>query len=161
MSTRAAVAEPVFTTFSDAVTLRTQARRQFIDVTELVAERVRRSGIRDGLVSVQTHHTTTAVVVNENEPLLLGDFDRLLDRLSPADLGYDHDDLARRSEVTADERPNGASHCRSLLLGTGQTLHVAGGALQIGRWQRLLLVELDGPRSRTMSVVVLGSGARA
>ena len=53
MNTRATVAEPVFTTFSDAVTLRTQARRQFIDLTELVAERVRRSGIRDGLVLVQ------------------------------------------------------------------------------------------------------------
>jgi secondary thiamine-phosphate synthase enzyme len=161
MSTRAAVAEPIFTTFTDAVTLRTQARRQFIDVTELVAERVRRSGIREGLVSVQSHHTTTAVVVNEDEPLLLGDFDRLLDRLCPADVAYGHDDLARRSEVTAEERPNGASHCRSLLLGSGQTLHVSGGVLRLGRWQRLLLVELDGPRSRTVSIVVLGGGARS
>ena len=161
MTTRAAVAEPAFTTFTDAVTLRTQARRQFIDVTELVAERVRRSGIREGLVSVQSRHTTTAVVVNEDEPLLLGDFERLLDRLCPADIPYDHDDLARRTGVTPEERPNGSSHCRSLLLGSGQTLHVSGGALQLGPWQRLLLLELDGPRSRTVSIVVLGSGARA
>jgi secondary thiamine-phosphate synthase enzyme len=156
MSTRAAVAEPVFTTYSDTVTLRTQARRQFIDVTELVAERVRRSGIRDGLALVQSHHTTAAVMVNENEPLLLGDFERLLDRLCPPDVPYDHDDLARRTDAADEERPNGASHCRCVLLGTAQTLHVSGGVLQIGRWQRLLLVELDGPRSRTMSVVVLG-----
>ena len=161
MNTRVAVAELVFATYSDAVTLRTQARRQFIDVTELIAERVRRSGIGEGLVSVQSHHTTTAVVVNEDEPLLLGDFDRLLDRLCPADLPYDHDDLARRHDVMADERPNGVSHCRSLLLGSGQTLHVSGGTLQLGRWQRVLLVELDGPRSRTVSIVVLGSGARS
>ena len=156
MNTRATVAEPVFTTFSDAVTLRTQARRQFIDLTELVAERVRRSGIRDGLVLVQSHHTTAAVVVNENEPLLLGDFERLFERLCPADVPYDHDDLARRIDPAEEERPNGASHCRCVLLGVSQALHVAGGVLQIGRWQRLLLVELDGPRSRTLSIVVLG-----
>ncbi len=160
MNTRATVAEPVFTTFSDAVTLRTQARRQFIDLTELVAERVRRSGIRDGLVLVQSHHTTAAVVVNENEPLLLGDFERLFDRLCPADAPYDHDDMARRIDAAEEERPNGASHCRCVLLGVSQALHVSGGVLQVGRWQRLLLVELDGPRSRTLSVVVLG-GARS
>lgn len=156
MNTRATVAEPVFTTFSDAVTLRTQARRQFIDLTELVAERVRRSGIRDGLVLVQSHHTTAAVVVNENEPLLLGDFERLFDRLCPADAPYDHDDMARRIDAAEEERPNGASHCRCVLLGVSQALHVSGGVLQVGRWQRLLLVELDGPRSRTLSIVVLG-----
>jgi secondary thiamine-phosphate synthase enzyme len=161
MNTRAAVAEPVFATSADAVTLRTQARRQFIDVTELVAERIRRSGIREGLVLVQSHHTTAAVVVNEDEPLLIGDFERLLDRLCPPDLPYEHDDLSRRDGVAPDERPNGASHCRSLLLGSSQALHVSGGILQLGRWQRLLMVELDGPRTRTMSIVVLGRGDRA
>jgi secondary thiamine-phosphate synthase enzyme len=161
MSTRAAVAESGFTTFADAVTLRTQARRQFIDVTELVAERVRRSSVRDGVVLVQSHHTTAAVVVNEDEALLRHDFDRLLDRLCPPDLLYDHDDLARRQEVARDERPNGAAHCRSLLLGSSQTVQVSAGALQLGRWQRLLLVELDGPRSRMLSIVVLGSGSRS
>jgi secondary thiamine-phosphate synthase enzyme len=157
MSTRAAVAESVFATFGDAVTLRTQARRQFIDITELVAERVRRSGICEGLVSVQSLHTTTAVVVNENEPLLLGDFDGLLDRLCPRDLAYDHDDLSRRPDAAPDERPNGVAHCRSLLLGGGQTIHVSAATLQLGRWQRLLLLEQDGPQSRTVSIVVLGS----
>jgi secondary thiamine-phosphate synthase enzyme len=161
MTTRAVVAEAGFATFADTVTLRTHARRQFIDVTELVAERVRRSGIREGIVSVQSHHTTTAVVVNEDEPLLRADFDRLLDRLCPPDMPYEHDDLARREDVPADERANGAAHCRSLLLGGGPTLHVSGGVLQLGRWQRVLLVELDGPRSRTVSIVVLGCGSRA
>lgn len=157
MSTRAVAAEPAFATFADAVSLRTQVRRQFIDVTELVAERVRRSGVREGIVSVQSHHTTTAVVVNEDEPLLRQDFARLLDRLCPPDLPYEHDDLARRQDVPADERANGAAHCRSLVLGGGQTLHVGGGVLQLGRWQRILLVELDGPRTRTLSIAVLGS----
>jgi secondary thiamine-phosphate synthase enzyme len=146
-----------WTVFTDAVTLRTEGRRQFVEITELVAERVRRSGVRHGLVSVQSLHTTTALVVNEDEPLLLGDFAHLLDRVAPGDLRYDHDDFERRTAVAPDERVNGAAHCRSLLLGSTQTLHVIDGGLRLGRWQRLLLVELDGPRERTVSIVVLGS----
>lgn len=147
--------------WSDAVTLRTELPRQFIDVTELVTERVRRSGIADGLVSVQSRHTTTAVVVNEDEPLLQGDFWAMLDRLCPPDAAYAHDDMDRRQDPLADERPNGASHCQALLLGSSQTLNVSGGAVQLGRWQRVLLVELDGPRTRTLSIAVVGQrGAR-
>src|SRR5689334_16233286 len=98
---------------SDTLTLRTQAVRQFIDLTDWVAERVRQSGIRHGLVSVVTRHTTTAIVVNENEPLLLEDMDHLLERLVPTDLRYGHDDMARRTGVEPEERANGAAHCRS------------------------------------------------
>lgn len=141
---------------SDAVTLRTQAVRQFIDLTDWVAERVRQAGVRHGLVSLATRHTTTALVVNEDEPLLLEDMDHLLERLVPSDLRYGHDDLARRVGVDPQERANGAAHCRSLLLGAGQTLHIVGGALQLGRWQRVFLVELDGPRPRTVSLLVMG-----
>jgi secondary thiamine-phosphate synthase enzyme len=145
-----------WTVFTDVVSLRTEGVRQFVEMTELVAERVRRSGVRQGLVSIQSHHTTTAIVVNEDEPLLLGDFAHLLDRVAPGDLRYDHDDFGRRSSVALDERANGAAHCRSLVLGSTQTLHVIEGVLQLGRWQRLFLVELDGPRERTVSIVVLG-----
>jgi secondary thiamine-phosphate synthase enzyme len=141
---------------SDVVTFRTQAARQFIDLTDLVAERVRQSGIRHGLASVQTRHTTTAIVVNEDEPLLREDMDRLLERLVPSDIRYGHDDLARRTGVAPDERANGAAHCRSLLLGASETFHVIGGELQLGRWQRVFLVELDGPRARTVSILVMG-----
>jgi secondary thiamine-phosphate synthase enzyme len=141
---------------SDALTLRTQVAQQFIDLTEWVAERVRQSGIHHGLVSVVTRHTTTAVIVNEDEPLLREDMDHLLERLVPSDLRYAHDDLARRVGVGPDERANGAAHCRSLILGPGQTFHVIGGALELGRWQRIFLLELDGPRPRTVSLLVMG-----
>jgi len=147
---------------SDVVTLRTETTRQFIDLTELVAERVRRSGISHGLVSVVTRHTTTAIVVNEDEPLLLEDMGHLLDRLVPPDIRYGHDDMARRTGVGPDERANGAAHCRSLLLGASQVFHVDAGAIQLGRWQRIFLVELDGPRTRAVSILVLGlRGAHA
>lgn len=141
---------------AELVQLRTQCRQQTIDLTDLVAERVRRARIRCGLVSVQARHTTMAVALNENEPLLLEDVDQLLERLAPGDLPYAHDDLGRRLQVFAGERRNGAAHCRSLLLGAGQTLHVLDGRLDLGRWQRLLLLELDGPQPRTLSLLILG-----
>jgi len=141
---------------SDVVTLRTERRLQFVDLTELVAERVRRSGVWHGLACIQSRHTTAGVVVNENEPLLQGDVAALLERLAPRGLGYDHDDLPRRPDAAADERPNGDAHCRAVLLGASVTLCVMDGALQLGRWQRVLLVELDGPRPRSVSVTLLG-----
>jgi len=141
---------------SDVVELQTEERLQFVDLTELVAERVRRSGIGHGLVCVQSRHTTTAVVVNENEPLLIEDAKRMLERVAPRDALYGHNELHRRRDVAPDESPNGDAHCRALLLGSSETLAVAAGSLQLGRWQRVFLVELDGPRRRTVSVVVMG-----
>jgi secondary thiamine-phosphate synthase enzyme len=143
---------------SDRVELRTENPQQIIDVTELVEERVRRSQVSDGIVCVQSLHTTAAIVVNENEPRLLGDFGRLLEHLAPASAHYEHDDLeARWPRPAPDERQNGHAHCRALLLGGSLTLNVAGGRIDLGGWQRVFLVELDGPRPRTLSIQILGA----
>jgi secondary thiamine-phosphate synthase enzyme len=142
---------------TDRVHLRTQELLQLIDITELVRERVRRAGVQHGIACVQTHHTTTAVLVNENEPLLVEDVKRTLERLAPRDLVYAHDDLSRRPGLPEDERRNGDAHCKAILLGASECLAIAGGALQLGPWQSLFLAELDGPRERTFSVVVMGS----
>ena len=130
---------------------------QFIDLTERLDALVAQSGVRLGIVNVQTLHTTTAVVVNEHEPLLLTDFVALLERLAPVDAGYRHDEaLARTANVIAGERINGHAHCRALCLAPSANLNVVDGALVLGRWQRVFLVELDGPRDRELSVVVSG-----
>jgi secondary thiamine-phosphate synthase enzyme len=147
-----------FQVASDLVQLRTQSRVQFIDVTELVEERVRRSGVRHGTVTIQTRHTTTGVMVNEHEPLLLEDMARALERLAPRDLRYRHNDLADRLDLPPEESPNGDAHCKALLLRTSETLAILDGQVQRGRWQRVFLVELDGPRARSLAVVVMGAG---
>jgi secondary thiamine-phosphate synthase enzyme len=145
---------------SDLVQLRTESRVQFIDLTELVEERVRRSGVRHGTVSIQTRHTTTGVVVNENEPLLLEDMARALERLVPRDLRYRHNDLADRADLPPGETENGDAHCKALLLRSSETLAIIDGQVQRGRWQRVFLVELDGPRPRSLAVVVMGAAAQ-
>ena len=148
--------DPAFKFYTDLFELRTAESQQFIDLTELVAERVRRSRIRDGFVNVQTRHTTTAVMINENEPGLLHDVSDLLTRLAPRDASYRHDDLENRPYAQPGEPRNGHSHLRSVVLAPSATLNVVGGQLQLGRWQRIFLVELDGPRKRAVSIGVLG-----
>ncbi len=148
---------PEFKVWSDVVRIRTEEHLQFIDLTELVQQRVRRSGLAHGLVNIQTRHTTTAIVVNENEPLLIQDIKDLLARWAPMEAGYRHDSLEERTvNRVPDERANGHSHARALVLGTSESLSVIDGEIHIGRWQRIFLVELDGARPREISVTVMG-----
>jgi secondary thiamine-phosphate synthase enzyme len=143
----------------DVVRIRTAKRTQFVDLTELVAERVRRAGVAEGIVAVQSRHTTASIVVNENEPRLLADIRDRLERWAPRRARWRHNDLeARGPAIPPGEQPNGHSHAQALLLGTSVCLTVAGGALDLGTWQRIFLVELDGPRPRTVSIQVLGVG---
>lgn len=139
----------------------TERPTQFIDLTDRLETLVAEAGIRCGFVNVQTLHTTTAIVVNELEPLLLSDFATCLENAAPRDAGYRHDDVAARTvNVTPDERINGHAHCRALLLGPSACLNVIDGKLLLGRWQRVLMTELDGPRAREISVLILGEGGR-
>jgi len=148
-----------FKACQDRVHLHTEHRVQFIDLTELAWQRVRSAGIGHGILNVQTRHTTTAIVVNENEPGLLRDFEARLEAWAPAELTYWHNDLhARRfQKIAADEKPNGDSHARAFSLGASETLNVVAGRLDLGEWQRLFLVELDGPRERAVSLVAMGT----
>jgi secondary thiamine-phosphate synthase enzyme len=134
---------------------------EFIDLTDRLERLVRDAGVRVGILNVQTLHTTTAIVVNEHEPLLLADFHGLLERAAPGDAPYRHDDAtARTVNVTAAERPNGHAHCRALLLPSSVALNMASGRLLLGQWQRVFLVELDGPREREISALLLGDAGR-
>ena len=140
-----------------SIRLTTRHPTEFIDVTDRLERFVAEAGVRCGILNVQTRHTTTAVVVNEHEPLLLGDFQAMLERAAPGDTRYRHDDTtARTVNLTAEERPNGHAHCRALLLPSSVSLNVASGRLLLGRWQRVFLVELDGPREREISALLLG-----
>jgi len=136
---------------------------QFIDLTDDVEAFVDAAGVRAGIINLQTLHTTTAIVLNEHEPLLLGDFTALLERTAPLRAPYRHDDFSVRTvnlipgEV---ERVNGHAHCRALFLSPSACLNIVDGRLELGRWQRIFLAELDGPRVRELSIVVIAADGR-
>jgi octaprenyl-diphosphate synthase len=129
---------------------------EFVDITDRLRHEVQRSGMRMGRLHLQSLHTTLGLAVNENEPLLLRDFQSLLERIAPANAGYEHDDFARRFDIALDEPINGHAHCRQLLLTGFATVLVEDGELVLGRWQSVFAVELDGPRHRELAMQLDG-----
>jgi secondary thiamine-phosphate synthase enzyme len=139
--------------------VRTERPVQILDLTPQVSACVRDSGLWAGLASVQVLHTTAGLLLNESEPLLFEDLECMLERLAPRAAPYRHDEMAlRKPAPPPGERRNGQAHCRAALLHSSLTVHVRSGGLVLGRWQRLLLAELDGPQPRSVSVALLGSG---
>lgn len=133
---------------------------EFVDVTGALAATVDAFGLSEGVVTIQTQHTTTGLLINEHEPLLLGDLEAMFDRLVPAGADYAHDDGTRRTvNLGPDERRNGHAHCRAALLRTSESIGVSGGALTLGRWQRVFFVEFDGAQKRRISLTLMGETA--
>ncbi|MGM0387626.1 MAG: secondary thiamine-phosphate synthase enzyme YjbQ [Natrinema limicola] len=122
----------------------TDARLTTVDVTDQVAAAVP-DDLESGLCTAFVRHTTAGLVVQENEPRLRGDIESFLGELVP-DEGHAHDDLDGNAD----------SHLRAALIGPDVTIPVENGQLALGTWQSVLLLECDGPRTRTVSVTTVG-----
>jgi secondary thiamine-phosphate synthase enzyme len=142
---------------TNRIILETTKAPQFIDITQEVTEFVASSGFSNGCVVVYSKHTTAAIKINENEPLLMKDMERFLGRIASSEDYYHHNDFTLRTvNMTEDECPNGHAHCQHLLMSTSETIPIIDGEVQLGQWQRVFLVELDRPRSREVIIQVLG-----
>jgi secondary thiamine-phosphate synthase enzyme len=131
---------------------------QFIDVTDQIVAAVRESGVESGVAVAFSAHTTAGVAINEAEPLLLDDMTRMLERFASRDEDYQHDDLSIRTvNLEPNERANGHAHCQRLFIGASESIPIVAGQLQMGRWQRIFFVELDGPRPRHLMIQVMGA----
>jgi len=140
-------------------TIEIKSKKQFdiVDLTDEIASFVKDSGIKNGLVNIQTLHTTVAVFVQENEPLLLEDIKKTLERIAPQNIDYNHDDFGRRTvNMCDDECRNGHSHCKAMFLPTFVTLNLINNKLQLGTWQRIMFIELDRARDRKIQIQILG-----
>src|SRR5215469_15179543 len=134
----------------------TSSATEFVDITARLQDAISTAGLRDGQLHLQSLHTTLGLTVNENEPLLLGDLQAMLERVAPRAHAYEHDDLTRRTGVGPGEPRNGHAHCRHLLLLPACTLLVEAGRLVLGQWQSVFAVELDGPRQRQVALQMDG-----
>jgi secondary thiamine-phosphate synthase enzyme len=136
----------------EVLTVQTQERVELTDVTDRVVSVVSEANVREGIVSLWSMHTTFAVFMNESQKALHADIKRLLETMVDRDADWMHND-----PVHSDcDRLNADAHLRAMLLGHSLTLQISGGALVLGQWQRVLVAELDGPRSRTLRVQVMG-----
>ena len=125
--------------------IRTGKRIELIDITGRVKEQLAESGIENGICVISTKHTTTSVIVNENESGLVSDILKLLEKLVPAHAGYAHDRIDNNADA----------HLKAVLLGSSEALPVVDGKLLLGTWQSIFLAELDGPRSREVNVATV------
>ena len=124
--------------------VRSTSRLDLIDITDRIAAAV--DGRADGAVLLFTSHTTAALILNEHEEGLLRDLRTWLERVIPAGGPYAHD----RVDDNAD------AHLRAILLGPSLVVPVEEGRLALGQWQRIFLVELDGPRTRQVRLRLVG-----
>ena len=136
----------------EIVTVVTEDRLQFLDLTKRIRDLVRRFDIREGLVVLNSLHTTTALFINEWQEALIHDLRVLLDHLVKEGDGYRHDD-PRYSDC---DRSNAHSHLRSVLLSRQLSVPVMAGEMALGTFQSIIFAELDGPRDRQIYLQVLG-----
>lgn len=132
--------------------IETDDRVDVVDLTERIMELVRGLNVREGIVSLWSLHTTCTVFINEFQTALLSDIKRFLEKMVARDENWVHND----PDHSDCDRMNADSHLRALLLGHSLTLQISGGDVVLGQWQRILMGELDGPRSRTLRVQVWG-----
>jgi secondary thiamine-phosphate synthase enzyme len=131
--------------FSSEMRVKTSRKEEIIDITEDANKAVKQSGIRDGICLVHAMHTTAGIIVNENyDPLLKEDILSFLSKAVQSGI-WKHDQ----------EDGNASAHIKSIVLGQSQSIPVKGGRLALGRWQGICLVELDGPKERTISISVV------
>ncbi len=141
----------------ESLELETTGAPEFHDITDDVCAVVADSGVTFGQVTVFSCHTTAAIRINENEPLLLRDMARVLRQMAPSDAYYEHNDFGRRTvNMNEDECANGHAHCQHLFLSSSETIPVIDGRPVLGTYQRVFLIELDHPRMRKVLVTVVG-----
>ena len=137
---------------AELLTIETAERLELIDLTSQIQALAHASGVREGIVSVWSMHTTFAVFINEAQAALHADIKGFLGRLVEREAPWLHNN-PQHSDC---DRMNADSHLRAILLGHSLTLQVSGAEVVLGQWQRVLSAELDGPRTRTVRVQVMG-----
>lgn len=139
------------------IKISTDKQLEFVDITNDVAEVIKEVGIKNGTVTVFSSHTTSAIVVNHNESMLLQDMMRILYKLVPIDERYSHDMFELTKQSESDGRSNGHSHCKSLILGASETIPIVNRVMVLGELQSIFFVELDGARKRNVVIQVMGN----
>jgi secondary thiamine-phosphate synthase enzyme len=142
---------------SESLEIETTTAPGFYDITDKINAIVEQSGVQSGQVTVFSCHTTAAIRINENEPLLLRDLGRMLRQIAPSNAYYEHNDFGRRVvNMNPDECANGHAHCQHLFLSTSETIPVIDSRTALGTYQRVFLIELDHPRLRQVIITVVG-----
>jgi secondary thiamine-phosphate synthase enzyme len=131
---------------TEILELETSKRVQIIDISRNIDAALAESGLRKGLVNIYSKHSTSAIFINENESGLLEDYQNLIQTLIPTGNNYKHD----RIDNNAD------SHLRSFIIGNNETIPFENGSMDLGTWQSVFFLDMDGPRNRRITITIMG-----
>lgn len=134
------------------ININTRTRLELVDLTDQITEALNPAKIKEGFIHLMSLHTTTGLFVNEWQHALKEDMQRFIQKIVDDADTFAHN-LPENGEC---DRQNAAAHLRALLLGNSLSLPIKGGKLLLGKWQRIILAELDGPQERTLQVQVIG-----
>lgn len=134
-------------TLTEYLTFNTAKHREYVLITDKVADVLDRSGITEGMILVSAMHITAGVFVNDAESGLLADIDEWLEGLAPYKDNYQH----HRTGET-----NGDSHLKSMLVHHQVILPVTNGRLDLGPWQQVYYAEFDGQRPKRLIIKAMG-----
>ncbi|MCX8083090.1 MAG: secondary thiamine-phosphate synthase enzyme YjbQ [bacterium] len=128
----------------ERITVKTTRRQEFIEITHLIEDTVRKSSVKSGICHIFVPHTTCGLTINENaDPSVKADILSKLEQLIPESGKYSH------SEGNSD------AHIKSSILGHSLSIVVEDGSLQLGTWQGIFLCEFDGPRTRQVWIKII------
>mgnify|MGYP000391838371 CR=1 FL=1 len=124
--------------------IKTTKAQEFVNITSLVREAVRKEEVQDGIVTVFVPHTTAGVTINENaDPDVVTDIIAALNKAFPVEGGYLHGE------------GNSHAHIKASLMGSSCSVIVENGQLKLGTWQGIYFCEFDGPRTRKVYIKVM------
>lgn len=131
------------------ITIKTEKKEQVINITPMVSELCRKSGIQNGLVLVFPMHTSSTVYISDSDLGLTEDWQDILEKLAPSHAGYRHD--------KTDLKQNASGHLRAILCGHHITLPLTNGDLDLGTYQTIYYLEFDGQRPKEIMVKIIGT----
>jgi secondary thiamine-phosphate synthase enzyme len=131
------------------VQVSTEGNAEIVDITEATLDQVRSAGLQDGVVTLFTPSSTSALTTIEYESGVVHDLQRFFDRVAPVGIEYEH-------HLRWGDR-NGHAHVRHTILGPSLTIPLVDGRLTLGTWQQIVFVDFDErPRSRSIVVQIMG-----
>ncbi len=134
--------------YREELTFETKTRRAYINITPHVEAALKKSGVKEGLCLVNPMHISASVYINDDEPGLIQDFDRFLEKTAPYDpAGYRH-------HQTGED--NGDAHLKRQLFGREVVVAVTDGKLDFGPWEQIFYGEFDGRRPKKVLIKVIG-----
>jgi secondary thiamine-phosphate synthase enzyme len=132
---------------TDYLWFNTPKRKDIVNITDEVAARVEKSGVKEGLCLVSAMHITASIWVNDEEEGLKQDLMEWLEKLAPINPNYKH-------HRTGED--NGDAHLKRSLIGYQCVLPITKGKLDLGPWEQVFYVEYDGQRKKRVVIKVIG-----